>query len=130
MRAPYLTGTAIGQTDPAGVVRVLLGDGRASFSGATAASGTRLSAARADTVTATRGTLRLADGTTGRPVATLPGPVTVTVTGPAPLRTAGGTYRGALVFNAHHTESIQNAWPAPPPSRGWSASRTLRRRRR
>jgi stage II sporulation protein D len=103
--AHYYQGTTLGHTDPARVVRVLLADGSASFTGASAAGPARLSPARTYVVTATG----IGDGVQidagGRTVATVSG--TLSVTGPGPLRTAGGSYRGALQFSADTTGGVR-----------------------
>ncbi len=116
----YYSGTAIGHTDPDRIVRVLIADGRASFSGATAAGlassrgaiaagrrRRRLSRSESYTVTATGvGTgLTIANASNGHTVATLPGPLMVT--GRAPLHTATGVYRGSLIFSADSDGGVQ-----------------------
>jgi stage II sporulation protein D len=95
--AHYYQGTALGHTDPGQLVRVLLADGHASFSGATAAGTIALSATETYTVTLVGPGLAIT-APSGRVVATVPGPLTVT--GPGPLASAGGLYRGSLVFSA------------------------------
>jgi len=101
--AHYYTGTALGQVNPARVVRVLLATGTASFTGATAAA---TSAAGPITLRATS-TYTVAPGTAGRlqivgaggaPVGTTV-PAPLTVSGPGPLQIPGlGAYRGSLQF--------------------------------
>jgi stage II sporulation protein D len=102
--AHYYQGTALGHTDPDRLVRVLLADGHASFSGATAAGRVALSATGTYTVTLVGPGLAIT-ASSGRVVATVPGPVTVT--GPGPLASAGGEYRGALVFRADGHGGVQ-----------------------
>ena len=102
--AHYYQGTTLGHTDPGQVVHVLLADGRASFSGASAAGGVALSASETYTVTVAGPGLAVA-APSGRVVTTLPAPLTVT--GPGPLATAGGLYRGALVFRGDGAGGVQ-----------------------
>ena len=101
----YFQGTAIGETDPDRVVRVLIADGRASFRGASAAGRVRLSPADTYDVTDAGGGLALSDTSTGRTLSALSS--TLTVTGRGALRTAGGAYRGALRFSADSGGGIQ-----------------------
>ena len=102
--AHYYTGTALGQTNPAQTVRVLLGTGNAAgFSGATTAAsstGTQLALSAAAGYRIVRHGAALQIRTaSGRNLARFSG--TVTVTGPAPLSLTGhGTYRGSLQFTA------------------------------
>ncbi len=99
--AHYYQGTALGTTNPAQTVRVLLATGRASFTGATSVSGsaTRLSATTTYTVSAKGGKLVVAGA--GKTVGTFAAPLTVTAPASAPLGVPGlGTYRGALQFSA------------------------------
>jgi stage II sporulation protein D len=87
----YYQGTALGQISPARTVRVLLADGTASFSGASAAGGVALAPQTtysATAVSSNRIRLQPAGVTLIAPVS---------VTGPASLQVPGqGTYRGAL----------------------------------
>jgi stage II sporulation protein D len=93
--AHYYAGTAIGTTDPNQIVRVLIADGAAKFSGATSAGSTSLQPSVSYQVTALAdGSLKLVSAS-GKTVGTFPAPVTVT--GSGPLTLAGvGRYRGAL----------------------------------
>jgi stage II sporulation protein D len=102
--AHYYQGTALGDVNPAQPIRVLIGTGRASFSGATRAGSARLSAAGTYTVTASAVGVRVL-AASGRTVATVSG--ALTVTGPGPLTTAGRRYRGALRFTATPTGRVQ-----------------------
>jgi stage II sporulation protein D len=102
--AHYYQGTSLGQANPDQPVRVLIGTGRASFSGATREGAVRLRAASAYTVTAFGVGLRIV-AATGRTVATTSGPFTVR--GPGPLSTEGHRYRGALRFVALPTGGVQ-----------------------
>jgi stage II sporulation protein D len=102
--AHYYQGTTLGHANPTEPVRVLIGTGRASFSGATRAGSARLSAAGTYTVAASAVGLRVVSPS-GRTVATVSGPLTVT--GPGPLATAGHHYRGALRFTATPTGQVQ-----------------------
>jgi stage II sporulation protein D len=101
--AHYYRGTAIGHTDPRRVVRVLVADGQAAFSGATSAGSVHLSPTRTYTVRATGVGLEVSDG--GRTVADVHG--TLSVAGPGPLRTAGALYRGHLEFSADTTGGVR-----------------------
>ena len=97
--AHYYPGTAIASASATQTVRVLLGDGRALFSGASAAGGTRLDPGHTYSVVATGlGDAVAVVAASGRRVATARGPLTVV--GPGPLVTAGGRYRGTLQFSA------------------------------
>ena len=100
--AHYYSGTALGQTDPGQTVRVLLSDGKASFTGATTASG---ATGPADALTATstysvtaKGSQLVISGPDGKAVgAPLVAPLTAV--GLAPLQVPGlGSYRGSLQF--------------------------------
>jgi stage II sporulation protein D len=96
--AHYYRGTALGTTDPAHLVRVLLASGPASFSGASAAGRTRLAPGSTYYVQAlSSGSVKIVTGS-GHPVGrSFRAPLTVT--GPGPLQVAGlGTYRGSLQF--------------------------------
>ncbi|MGH2859241.1 MAG: SpoIID/LytB domain-containing protein [Solirubrobacteraceae bacterium] len=99
--AHYYAGTSLGSVSPAQTVRVLVADGAASFTGATAISGapgTHLQPSQTYDVTPAsgRGALTLVDGSGAR-VGTFAAPLQVS--GPAPLTVRGaGTYRGTLAF--------------------------------
>jgi stage II sporulation protein D len=86
--AHYYQGTTLGQTNPSQTIRVLIATGRASFSGASAAGGTRLTPTQTYTVTAlASGRLSIAPAG-GKPIKTTFAPP-LTVTAVAPI-TAGG----------------------------------------
>jgi stage II sporulation protein D len=102
--AHYYQGTALGHTNPSRPIRVLLADGRAAFSGASAAGAVRLSPARTYAVTASGVGVRITTAA-GRAVAAVAG--RLTVTGPGPLQTAGARYRGALQFSADGTGGVR-----------------------
>jgi stage II sporulation protein D len=94
----YFQGTALATTSPQRIVRVLLGAGQASFSGATAAGGMPLQPSSTYEVTATAGGKLRLRSTTGKALGTVSAPLTVS--GSGPLRVAGhGSYRGALQFS-------------------------------
>ena len=97
--AHYYQRTALGTTDPTQIVRVLISNGGASFSGATAAGTQKLKAGDTYSVKAlSDGTLALYDQA-GKKLARFQAPLRVT--GPAPLEVVGkGLYRGALEFRA------------------------------
>jgi stage II sporulation protein D len=104
--AHYYSGTSLGHTDPDRPVRVLLATGSASFSGATAVGGIHVSPQMTYAVTATG----LGDGVR---VSTASGRTVhifadgVNATGPGPLSTAGGRYRGTLRFSATASGGVQ-----------------------
>jgi len=95
----YYQGTSLGTTNPKQTVRVLIGTGSASFSGATAVARHKLKAALTYSVRALAdGTLALYDQA-GKKLGRFPAPLTAT--GPGPLNLANhGLYRGALEFRA------------------------------
>ncbi len=104
--AHYYTGTALGQVDPARIIRVQLATGTASFTGATGASAASAGASATVTLRATStytvalvagGRLQIAGagGAPAGPPLTAP----LIVTGPMPLQIPGlGSYRGSLQF--------------------------------
>jgi stage II sporulation protein D len=95
--AHYYEGTALGNTNPDQVVRVLIATGGASFSGATQAGGKKLSASRTYSVRAVPGGSLGLYGPSGKKIGQFSS--LLTVTGPAPLSLAGhGSYRGAFEF--------------------------------
>jgi stage II sporulation protein D len=102
----YYTGTALGKTNPAQTVRVLLGSGSAAFAGATHAGNKTLNPSLTyDVVPLANGSLKLVNQTTHKAVGTFPAPLTAT--GPAPLSLAGlGTYRGSLEFRPNGSGGI------------------------
>jgi stage II sporulation protein D len=94
----YYQGTLLGSTDPNQLVRVLIATGQAQFSGATSAGSHKLAPSLTYSVRV------LADGSlglfkpTGKRLAKLSSPLTVS--GSGPLELAGrGSYRGALQFS-------------------------------
>jgi stage II sporulation protein D len=95
--AHYYQGTELGTTDPNRIVRVLIADGTARLSGATAAGGRPLDPATTYAVTVlASGSLSL-QTTGGRRIGSFPAPLTVT--GAAALNVPGlGAYRGSLQF--------------------------------
>jgi stage II sporulation protein D len=95
--AHYFQGTALGTTNPLQIVRVLLADGAASFSGATYAPHKQLNPKTTYSVQAlANGSLAMYDQT-GKKVGTFTAPLSVG--GPGPLTLAGhGQYRGWLEF--------------------------------
>ena len=95
--AHYYQGTELGSTDPNQIVRVLIADGTARFSGATAAGGKPLDPATTYAVTAPAGGSLSLQTLDGRRIGSYAAPLTVT--GPAPLNVPSlGAYRGALEF--------------------------------
>ena len=96
--AHYFTGTALGTTNPNRVVRVLLADGSAAFSGASAAGHTPLSPTATYQVVPVSATALRIIAPTGKQVGgTYSSPLTVT--GSAALGVPGlNTYRGSLQF--------------------------------
>ncbi len=104
--AHYYQGTAIGKTDPNRIVRVLIADGSAKFSGATNAGGKPLQPGVSYQVTALAdGSLKLVSGP-GQTVGTFP--ASLTVTGSGPLTLAGvGSYRGALELRPNGSGGVE-----------------------
>ena len=104
--AHYYTGTALGTTNPAQTVRVLLGGGSAAFAGATQAGGKQLNPSLTyDVVPLANGSLKLVNQSNGKAVGTFKAPLTAT--GPAPLSVAGlGTYRGSLEFRPNGSGGV------------------------
>ena len=104
--AHYYTGTAIGQTDPAQTVRVLLSSGPAAFAGATRAGGKKLDPSTTyDVVPLANGQLALVNQTTHKQIGKFDAPLTAT--GPAPLSLAGlGAYRGSLEFRPNGSGGV------------------------
>ena len=104
--AHYYAGTALGTTNPAQVVRVLLGIGSAAFAGATHAGNKQLNPnVTYEVVPLANGSLKLVNRSTGKAVGTFPAPLTAT--GPAPLSVAGlGTYRGSLEFRPNGSGGV------------------------
>jgi stage II sporulation protein D len=104
--AHYYQGTAIGQTNPQRIVRVLLSTGPASFSGATRAGTVALDPAATYTVRPGAGGTVLLAGTANKIVDNLRGPISVS--GPGPISLAGlGGYRGALEFRPDGAGGIE-----------------------
>ena len=104
--AHYYTGTALGTTNPAQVVRVLLGSGSAAFAGATHAGNKQLNPSLTyDVVPLANGSLKLVNQSTGKAVGTFPAPLSAT--GPGPLSIAGlGAYRGSLEFRPNGSGGV------------------------
>jgi stage II sporulation protein D len=104
--AHYYAGTALGTTNPAQVVRVLLGSGSAAFAGATHAGNKQLNPkVTYEVVPLANGSLKLVNQSTGKAVGTFPAPLTAT--GHAPLSVAGlGTYRGSLEFRPNGSGGV------------------------
>jgi stage II sporulation protein D len=102
----YYTGTAIGQTNPAQTVRVLLGSGSAAFAGATKVGNKSLDPSLTyDVAPLANGSLKIVNQSTGKAVGTFAAPLTAT--GPAPLSLAGlGAYRGSLEFRPNGSGGI------------------------
>jgi stage II sporulation protein D len=104
--AHYYEGTTIGSVSPSTIIRVLLEDGSASFSGADSKVGTKtLKPATTYAVRpAADGKMDVLDGATK--VAEVSSPLTVS--GPGPLTVAGlGQYRGDLVFRPDSSGGVQ-----------------------
>src|ERR1039458_10907706 len=72
--AHYYQGTELGSTDPNQIVRVLIADGSAQFSGATAAGGQPLDPATTYAVTAPAGGSLSLQTTGGRRIGSFPAP--------------------------------------------------------
>jgi len=104
--AHYYTGTSLGNTDPAQVVRVLLGSGSAAFAGATHAGNKQLNPSLTyDVVPLANGSLKLVNKSTGKAVGTFLSPLSAT--GPGPLSIAGlGGYRGSLEFRPNGSGGV------------------------
>jgi stage II sporulation protein D len=104
--AHYYTGTALGNTNPAQTVRVLLGSGSAAFAGATQAGGKSLNPSLTyDVVPLANGSLKLVNQSSGKTVGTFSAPLTAV--GPEPLSVAGlGAYRGSLEFRPNGSGGI------------------------
>ena len=101
----FYTDTAIGVLDEPRTVRVLIQTTRtASFRGATAAAGRRLSPGTTYTVRGRAGNQVQLATARGRPIVTAPAPLRVTgarpitVLGTSGLQRVNGSYRGALEF--------------------------------
>jgi stage II sporulation protein D len=104
--AHYYHGTKLGQTDPDQIVRVLLGTGTATFSGATKAAGRQLNASSTYSVKLlSSGQLGVYDAG-GKQVAK--GSAPLVVTGAGPLTVAGlGQYGGDLEFRPDGSGGVQ-----------------------
>ena len=104
--AHYYTGTALGTTNPAQTVRVLLGSGSAAFAGAVRAGGKKLNPSLTyDVVPLASGSLKLVNQSSRKPVGTFSPPLTAV--GPGPLSLAGlGAYRGALEFRPNGSGGV------------------------
>jgi stage II sporulation protein D len=103
--ARYYQGTGLGSVSPSDVIRVLLSDGSARFSGASSKVGDKtLKPGTTYTVGLSSGKLVLKDGSTK--VATVSPPLTVS--GSGPLTLAGlGQYRGDFVFRPDGSGGVQ-----------------------
>ena len=102
----YYTGTALGATNPAQAVRVLLGSGSAAFAGATGVGGKRLNANLTyDVVPLANGSLKVVNQSTGKGVGTFSAPLTAV--GSGVLSLAGlGSYRGSLEFRPNGSGGV------------------------
>ena len=103
--AHYYHGTSLGSVSPSQMIRVLLQDGGATFSGATKAGGKALKSGTSYTVhVLSSGKLELTAG--GKKVSTFSSPLTVS--GSDPLTLAGmGEYRGDFVFRPDGSGGVQ-----------------------
>ncbi|MGH2883921.1 MAG: SpoIID/LytB domain-containing protein, partial [Solirubrobacteraceae bacterium] len=104
--AHYYTGTALGTTNPAQTVRVLLGSGSAAFAGATHVGNKSLNPSLTyDVVPLANGSLKIVNQSGGKAVGTFSAPLTAT--GPGFLSLAGvGTYRGSLEFRPNGSGGV------------------------
>jgi len=104
--AHYYTGTALGNTNPAQTVRVLLGSGSAAFAGATHVGNKSLNPNLTyDVVPLANGSLKIVSQSGGKAVGTFSAPLTAT--GPGLLSLAGvGTYRGSLEFRPNGSGGV------------------------
>ena len=104
--AHYYTGTALGTTNPAQTVRVLLGSGSAAFAGAAQAGGKKLNPSLTyDVLPLANGSLRLVNQSSRKTVGEFSAPLTAV--GPGPLSLAGlGSYRGALEFRRNGSGGV------------------------
>jgi stage II sporulation protein D len=102
----YYTGTALGTTNPAQTVRVLLGSGSAAFAGATHVGNKSLNPNLTyDVVPLGNGSLKVVNQSSGKAVGTFSAPLTAV--GPGPLSLAGsGAYRGSLEFRPNGSGGI------------------------
>ncbi len=104
--AHYYTGTALGKTNPAQTVRVLLGSGSAAFAGATQVGNKSLNPSLTyDVVPLANGSLKIVNQSSGKAVGTFSAPLTAV--GPGPLSLAGlGAYRGSLEFRPNGSGGV------------------------
>lgn len=104
--AHYYTGTALGKTNSAQTVRVLLGSGTAAFAGATHIGNKSLNPSLTyDVVPLANGSLKIVNQSSGKAVGTFSAPLTAV--GPSPLSLAGlGAYRGSLEFRPNGSGGI------------------------
>jgi len=102
----YYTGTALGKTNPAQTVRVLLGSGSAAFAGATRVANKPLNPSLTyDVVPLANGSVKIVNQTTHKGVGTFSAPLTAV--GPGPLSLAGsGAYRGSLEFRPNGSGGV------------------------
>lgn len=104
--AHYYQGTQLGNTNPEQIVKVLLQDGQASFSGATKAGRKNLNPSKTYTVQPLSGGDLAVVNPAGKRVGKFAPPLKVT--GPGPLNTDGlGPYRGALVFRPDGSGGVE-----------------------
>ncbi len=106
--AHYYQGTSLGATDPAQIVRVLLGTGSAAFAGANRAGGQKLNPSVTYTVHALAdGSLTLTDPSGKKVGNGFAAPLVVTGTGPLGL--AGlGAYHGSFEFRPDGRGGVQS----------------------
>ncbi len=104
--AHYYTGTALGKTNPAAAVRVLLGSGSAAFAGADRVGNRSLNPSLTyDVVPLANGSLKIVNQSGGKAVGTFSAPLRAA--GPGFLSLAGvGTYRGSLEFRPNGSGGV------------------------
>lgn len=105
--AHYYEGTSLGSVSPSDIIRVLLKDGPATFSGADQAGSKTLKPGTSYTVHAlSSGKLALVAAGSTKPLASFSPPLTVS--GPGPLTLSGlGQYRGEFVFRPDGSGAVQ-----------------------
>ncbi len=102
--AHYYQGTSLGSVSPSDIIRVLLKDGSAKFTGASQAGGKTLDPGTTYAVSVSSGKLVLKHGT-AKPL-TLSSPLTVSGSGPLTL-VGLGPYRGDFVFRPDGSGGVQ-----------------------